>query len=387
MKYQMLRLSVATLLGLFALLAAVPASQPAGAQEGTCIDDVTGRTNACAANDVQLCHLMNDVETTCRPGEPITLYLTVRLLATSLERYDIGMFLALDGGNADTGSCQHDYISPPLASGGTCSVSGDDCTKDADCPAGETCTGGYNPGSPGSPGGPFYNAEPEDAADLCGDLEQDVDTYYRLAPVTVECVDSDGDGLLDIHTVVSWDDLKTNTCAGVGDAIPDTPTQCRYGTADVANVIVEPGRIQVQKTAEPEQLLEPGGWVTFTLTVENTSPITVTVEELVDSVYGPLEQANGDCMLPQQLSPAETYTCAINAEVTGSPGIYEDTVTALGSDWYKDPVSAVATAMVTIVAKPPETGVGIGVAAVTGGMVAIGLVLLGAGVFLRRKTA
>ena len=146
MKHHMLRTSMWTLFGLFALLVAVLASQPAVAQEGSCIDDVTGRTNVCAAGDVQLIYLRNDEDMTCMPGEPVTLNLEAWLLATSLERYDIGLFLALDGGAANTGSCQHYYLPPPLSSGGTCSVSGDDCKKDADCPVGETCTGGYSPG-------------------------------------------------------------------------------------------------------------------------------------------------------------------------------------------------------------------------------------------------
>jgi hypothetical protein len=344
-----------TLLGLFALLAAVPAPQPAGAQGGTCIDDITGRTNVCSARDVQISYLVNEQQITCTSGEPVTLHLTARLVSTSAERYDIGIFLALDGGNAASGSCHHDYLRPPLAAGGTCTVSGDDCKKDADCPAGETCTGGYNPGSTGVPGGPFYDAEPEDALDECGDLEQGVNTYYRLAPVTVACIDSDGDGLLDVSTAVSWDNQRTNTCQNVGDAIPNTPSKCRYGTVDIANVIVivTPGEIQVQKSAEPTQLTVPGGPVEFTFAVENPSPVTVTLESLVDSVYGPLEEADGDCTVPQTLDPAGTYTCSINAQVLGSPGVYENTVTASGVDWNQDPVSDTDTASVTIASAPP----------------------------------
>ncbi len=501
MKRHVLRASLWMLLGLLAHLAAVPASQIAGAQTGTCIDDVTGRANVCSAGDVQLSLLVNDEAKTCVLGEPVTLHLMASLRATSAERYDIGMFLALDGGDAASGSCQHDYLRPPLAAGGTCTVSGGDCRKDADCPEGETCTGGYNPGSVGSAGGPFYDAEPEDEPDECGDLEQGVDTYYRLVPVTVECVDSTGDGFLDINTAVSWDHQKVNTCAGPGDAVPNTPSKCRFGVVEVANVPVitvpgeiqvqksaepeqlsEPGgpvefafvvanpslitvtleslvdsvygplqeasgdcvvpqtlgplgsytcaisapvtggpgthentvtasgtdwngdpvsdtdtaaveivavsgEIQVQKTAEPEQLFEPGGPVEFTFVVENPSLITVTVESLVDSVYGALEEASGDCVVPQTLGPLGSYTCAISEEVTGGPGTHENTVTASGTDWNGDPVSDTDTAAVTIVAEPPGTGMGVATAVMVGGMVAGGLVLLLAGAMLRRKTA
>ena len=385
MKQQTLGAPTLAILILLTLLTPLTAAQPASAQEGSCIDDVTGWTNICDAGDVWLGSLVNDVDASCTPGELITLNLTAGLLATALERYDIGLFLALDGGGADTGSCEHYYLPPPLASGGTCSASGGVCKKDADCPEGETCSGGY---SPESGGGPFYDAEPEDAPDECGDLEGGVDTYYVLGPVTVLCIDSDGDGFLNIGSAVSWDDEKDATCAGVGDAKPSTPVKCHYRAIDVMNVTVSPGLVRVEKSAEPEQLLEPGGWVTMTFVVENTSAVTMTLEGLVDSVYGPLEQAGGDCTVPQTLGPGESYECAINVEVTGDEGsVHVDAVTAWGTNWNKDPVSGVAVAEVAIVGEPPESGVGMPAAVVSGGMAVVGMGLLAAGVLLRRRTA
>jgi hypothetical protein len=328
--------------------------------------------------------MRNAEDMTCTPGEPVTLNLEAWLLATSLERYDIGIFLALDGGAANTGSCQHHYLPPPLASGGTCSVSGGDCKKDTDCPAGEACAGGY---SPESGSGPFYDAEPEDAPDECGDLEPVVNTRYFLDPVTVPCIDSDNDGFLDIGTAVSWDTVRDNTCDNVDGAIPNTATDCHYRTINVTNVTVYPGGSPVQKIAQPEQLFEPGGWVTFTFVVENTSTVTMTLEGLDDSVYGPLQQAGGDCTLPQTLAPAAAYTCAINVEVTGQLGIHENIVSAWGTDWHKVPVSGTARAEVLIVGKPPPSGMGMPAAVITGGMAAIGSALLLAGMLLRRRTA
>ena len=237
MKRYMPRIMMWMLLGWLALFVAVLPPQPAVAQEGSCIDDVTGIVNVCAADDVWLSYLRNAEDLVCTPGEPVTLNLEAWLLATSLERYDIGLFLALDGGTADTGSCQQYYLPPPLALGGTCSVSGGACKKDADCPAGEVCAGGYDPES-GS--GPFYDAEPEDALDECGDLEPGVDTRYLLAPVVVPCIDSDGDGFLDIGTAVSWDDQRDSSCESLEDAGPSTPETCRYWTMDVRNVRVQP---------------------------------------------------------------------------------------------------------------------------------------------------
>ena len=100
------------------------------------------------------------------------------LEAGANERYDIGLFLALDGGDAFTGQCHHEALAPPLADINT-----------------------YNPGTGGigGAGGPFYNAEEsEDPADTCGDLEQGVKTYFDLMEIVVDCKDDDGDGFLDI---------------------------------------------------------------------------------------------------------------------------------------------------------------------------------------------
>lgn len=148
------------------------------------------------------------------------------------------------------------------------------------------------------------------------------------------------------------------------------------------------GYIEVQWTPRPEQLVEPGGWVEYTLAVENVSPLTVTLEVLQDTVYGPLaEWPDGNCSIPQTLSPAGTYTCAINVEVAGDPGTYEDIVTVEGTYWLKLPVYGAATAQVTIIALPPPAGRGMPAGVVASGMAAAGLGLLLMSAVLRRRTA
>ena len=59
--------------------------------------------------------------------------------------------------------------------------------------------------------------------------------------------------------------------------------------------------------ASPTSLPEPGGSVTFSIKVRNTSPAdTVTVSSLTDSIYGDLF-ARGDCDALEniQLAPAD----------------------------------------------------------------------------------
>jgi hypothetical protein len=120
--------------------------------------------------------------------------------------------------------------------------------------------------------------------------------------------------------------------------------------------------------------------------VKNASPTEVILEALNDSVYGPLEEADGGCSLPRTLEPDVTYTCTLRVEVTGTVGVHEDVVIASGTDQNKNPVSDSARAQVTIVRLPPEAGMGTPAAIVAGGMAAGGLVLLLAGTLLRRRT-
>jgi hypothetical protein len=274
-----------------------PSPKVAEAQQGTCVDDITGVSNNCTANDVTIALLFNDQDVSCVPGEPITLYLRAELVAGAAERWDIGIFVAEDGGDAYTGTCYHDYLAPPLAPEGTCSVAGTPCLADGDCPGGETCDGaatcsvsgnpctydgdclagegtctnGYDPGEtfPGLDGGPFFNAEwMVDELDTCGDMQQGVYNYYDLNPVlgiTVPCIDTNGDGSLDIGTIVSWDNTRNNTCTGPEDAVPNTKSKCRGQRMEVGNVAV-PKYVEVVKALVPSD--DPGR---FDLQIDGTT--------------------------------------------------------------------------------------------------------------------
>ena len=336
------------LLGLLALLSALLISQSAFAQ-GNCINDVTDQDNVCASDYVSL-SLSNDITGSCRPGTNVTLSLAARLLATGENRYDIGFFLALDGGQADWGSCHHDFLPPPLSWGGHCSDTLTACLRDDQC-ASNDCVDGYNPDG----GNPYYDAESATGfLDTCGDLEMGIETIRYLAPITVPCLDSDGDGFLDIGTALSGDNDTNTACLVLTDTIPTDGTWCRFATVDVENVTVEAIGIQVGKQADPTELPEAGGMVTYTFTVENTGDVTVTLQTLFDTVYGWLWQwEDGDCVVPQTLSPGGIYSCTIQAEVTGTLGIHENTVTATVTDPYQTVISGTARAEVLLVSQDP----------------------------------
>ena len=110
-----------------------------------------------------------------------------------------------------------------------------------------------------------------------------------------------------------------------------------------------PGSIEVTKTATPDTVDEPGGTVTFTFVVENTSAVDdVTIDTLDDTIYGDLN-TQGDCAIGAVLAPTETYTCSITETVTGNAfDTHTNTFTATGTDDDGEPVSDDDTEKVTV---------------------------------------
>src|SRR5512134_3652930 len=118
----------------------------------TCVDDLTGVVNNCTANDVTIATLQvrpgGVIDPCSFVGDTAIVNVQATLVAGAAERYDIGIFIAEDGGDARTGTCEHEWLPPPLLGSGL-----------------------YDPTS-GT--GPFYQGEL--ANDSCGDIEQNVNT-------------------------------------------------------------------------------------------------------------------------------------------------------------------------------------------------------------------
>ncbi|MDY6911374.1 MAG: S8 family serine peptidase, partial [Chloroflexota bacterium] len=120
----------------------------------------------------------------------------------------------------------------------------------------------------------------------------------------------------------------------------------------------EPGTIEVTKTADPTELPEPGGLVTFAVRVDNTSAVaSVTIDSLSDSIYGDLN-GHGDCSMPQTIPNGGFYECSFSAAVSGNAGYVEtNVVTASGNDDNGNPVSGEDDATVTITDTPSSVEV------------------------------
>jgi len=80
--------------------------------------------------------------------------------------------------------------------------------------------------------------------------------------------------------------------------------------------------VAVTKQSNVESVSEPGGIVEYTVSVQNTSSVdTLTIDSLVDTVYGDVTEIEGStCQLPQDISVGGVYTCTLNGRVSGNAG-------------------------------------------------------------------
>ena len=130
-------------------------------------------------------------------------------------------------------------------------------------------------------------------------------------------------------------DIKTDVVVAVGTDDDNNPVSA----SDDAEVEVTdaPSSIMVIKTANPSSIQEPGGDVSFSVEVVNTSVAdTVTITSLIDDIYGNLN-GQGTCFVsnavPRILAPGESYNCVFTELVIGNGGdVKTDVVIASGYD-------------------------------------------------------
>jgi hypothetical protein len=228
--------------------------QSAAAQDvGLCVqdlallDDAPNNNNLqCTSNDVTIAkyNILNGV-TSCIAGEDVTVELQAEVVGGSDARYDIGLFIALDGGTGLTGLCSRDFLTPTATVGGFTNL-----------------TSGV---------GPYLNLE--NNADKCGDVEQDELNLKNLQTVTIKCEDEDNDGILDVGSCISWDQQDAAPqCTSLLNTVPGSNAKCRCEPVQIGDVIVQQAaRLQVIKDIVPNDA--PGA---FNLVITGTFKLTPT---------------------------------------------------------------------------------------------------------------
>ena len=351
------------LLGFLAVGGLLLGAQPASAQ--SCIQDVWkahGNTQSltCTANDVQVAFadhirgLDGQTLTQCTSGTTFSFIADFHVVLTAQTRYDIGLYFATDGdpnhNGATTGTCDANVILPPFT----------------------------DPNIPGVTFGSANFVQLDSGGDTCGEI----DATHNPQVVTVKvdnalCVDSDGDGNVNLPNCTSWRTSGQNAlCTSSFDAFPGSPSKCNCDIGFNVPIFVETGTIEVTKdVTDPANATrdEPGGQFTYTVTVENTATVTsVTLDKICDDKYGTIANATGTacpagtvgsidsttCTVPQPLAHGASYSCTFKATFTANgPTSLTDTVTVSGLDENNKPVSDSDSAQVFIADVAPNASV------------------------------
>ena len=233
--------------------------ETAAAQDiGACVQDLALQDSEpnndnlqCTADDLTIAQyrVLNGV-TSCVAGENITVDLQAEIVGGAQARYDIGLFVALDGGSGLTGLCARDFLTPTALFKSSA----------------YSLTSGI---------GPFRNLE--NNGDLCGDVSQKETNLKNIRTLTLSCTDSNNDGMLDVGSCLSWDQQSNNTCVSLLGTIPGSNAKCRCEPMQVGTVIVRRvARLEVIKDIVPD-----GAAGFFNLNVTGSNAITdVNVQSL-----------------------------------------------------------------------------------------------------------
>ena len=325
--------------GSLALLLVLAVSHPAAGQTGNfCVDDFqSGAT--CTANDVRIEELIPlTVVEDCAAGTIGETEVVFELLVSadgSPDRFDIGLYLALDGASAlDGDSCFHDYLEPPLTTTPTLGDKNMDGVPDVD-------------------NGPWLDND----GDQCGDIGTNTQIFKTLPSRRFACVDSNLDGSVDVSVCTSWDNNANTVCSDVSGAFPGTNSKCSCDTVELGISPLVPG-LSVSKTPASQSVLT-GTTATFTITVENTGNVDLSNPVVSDPQCDSLTGPGGDTDNDGVLDTAETwtYTCQVN-NVTAD---FTNSVTVTATPPAGPDVSDSDTADVTVeipslaVSKTPDT--------------------------------
>jgi uncharacterized repeat protein (TIGR01451 family) len=166
--------------------------------------------------------------------------------------------------------------------------------------------------------------EPNTCDDLIGDtLAPGASTAPCTFTVTFTGVA--GDTETDIVTVIAVDEI--------GQTVTDTDD------AVITLTPRPPGplSIELDKTATPGTMPEPGGTFTFNVVVTNTSNVPLTITTLTDDIYGNLGTRSGvnscDDLIGDVLAPGASASCSFEGTFTGNAGDSQtDVVTVTGRD-------------------------------------------------------
>lgn len=282
-----------------------------GPDPSYCLSPALGGKKAnCTANDTRLAgvKVVNGVPQVspleCNEGEFFDLTATFEVATNASIRYDLAVGFSADGDpNGDgalTGSCTRSTVPST---------------------------------------GPIPDAQNLDG-DACGDVTSAISPVdLQVTNLSVKCVDTDGDGNVNLPYYVSWAQNEQTVCNNAGEALPGTTSKCEINnTFNIPVHVKQPGG-DLSKTASVV--------ATYSIVINNTGETALTLQELIDDVYGDILLATNtaiqsttcvdNTVIPAPVLPAtSSYSCnfkvLFDSTNPGSATAVTDTVHASGVD-------------------------------------------------------
>ncbi|MFC1622262.1 hypothetical protein ACFL13_02710 [Patescibacteria group bacterium] len=200
---------------------------------GVCIEDAAGGDLNCTAGDVSIADVtsIDILDDGCQfVGDTVTFRATWEVQSTATQRYDIGLYFATEGQtNARTGECSVSTL-------------------------------------PNDPVPPWYNYD----FDACGDISSSASVYPEIE-LTVVCLDTDGNNLLDLPYCTSWDNQAGGVCSGPDDAIPSNKAKCYCPEGGYTVPITVPYSAEIEVIKE---LVPSGDSGQFNLQIDGTDEVS-----------------------------------------------------------------------------------------------------------------
>ena len=254
-----------------------------------CMGDAFAKGLTCEANDIRIAATHNLVITKpCNfEGDTAIISFIAEFELTTQDRYDIGVWIAEDGGSAING---------------TCTV--------ADFPIAPEPI-------------PWTNLDTAYPTDTCGDITTTNNPVFsNIQNLTVACIDSNNDGLADVNACLSWSQDAKFVCTGPLQTIPGSPAKCLCQALPGLEIPVPPSLTLIKSvtnnnggTAAPDDFKLTVGGASVLSGVKNTylanTPLALNETQLTGYTFVSL---TGDAKCPAALGG--TVTLAVGDDIT-----------------------------------------------------------------------
>jgi hypothetical protein len=291
-----------------------------------CMEDVAGFGLNCTANDIQIASVteLTILDDGCTsPDDTVTFSAVFEVELTAQARHDIGLWFATDGDPNNDGAIS-----------GNCTVA----------------TPAYGPDGPwldlDGTGDTFLKTNiVSNIQDTCGDIDEAHSPMFPTVTITAACIDTDGDGWLNLPNCTSWkqpgdNDLCTSplpvsnvnaTGYNSSGVPPGAPSKCNCDERFQVFIPV-PIDLTVLKdndadgdSAYSDTEVYTGTFpatISYQVTITNNSTIDASITEVNDDIF---DITGSDCDLAgATIQAGETITCTFDATFDTADQFYQE---------------------------------------------------------------